>query len=193
MDIELLFSSSPFVQKELGQFSYIKPNIEITLKDVVSTDNKQLLEVEIPKECKNTNVMIEVSAPFDIGVKQVKPYFSHSLAVNLYEDDGEIKVLSSTGGPIPCCYIKVYSVFDGEPVFYKDGYTDLRGVFDYSSLSVNALDRISKFSILVLSENHGSTILEANVSESIRNRRYENQTQKPKRYNQFRKNKKVFK
>ena len=40
--------------------------------------------------------------------------------------------------------------------FYKAGYTDLRGGFDYMSLSTNELDFVKKFSLLVLSEQHGS-------------------------------------
>jgi hypothetical protein len=45
--------------------------------------------------------------------------------------------------------------------FYKDGYTDLRGKFDYSSLSTNEMDNVEKFSILVLSETDGAVVREA--------------------------------
>ena len=45
--------------------------------------------------------------------------------------------------------------------FYKDGYTDLRGRFDYTSLSTNELDFVKKFSLLVLSEEHGAVVREA--------------------------------
>ncbi len=50
---------------------------------------------------------------------------------------------------------------DGSVRFYKDGYTDLRGRFDYSSLSTNMLDGVKKFAILVLSEEHGAVVREA--------------------------------
>ncbi|MHC4202296.1 MAG: hypothetical protein ACYSU0_20075, partial [Planctomycetota bacterium] len=45
--------------------------------------------------------------------------------------------------------------------FYKDGYTDLRGRFDYTSLSTDELDRVAKFSILVLSDEFGGVVREA--------------------------------
>jgi len=45
-------------------------------------------------------------------------------------------------------------------VFYKDGYTDLRGLFDYASVSTDDLDRVEKFAILVLSEEYGGLIRE---------------------------------
>ena len=46
--------------------------------------------------------------------------------------------------------------------FYKDGYTDLRGRFDYASLSTNELDVAQKFSLLILSDDHGAVVREAN-------------------------------
>ena len=39
---------------------------------------------------------------------------------------------------------------DGAVKFYKDGYTDLCGYFDYTSLNTNELDFVDRFSILVL-------------------------------------------
>ena len=45
--------------------------------------------------------------------------------------------------------------------FYKDGYTDLRGYVDYTSLNTNELVFVDRFSILVLSEAHGAVVREA--------------------------------
>jgi hypothetical protein len=50
---------------------------------------------------------------------------------------------------------------DGSTNFYKDGYTDLRGRFDYTSLSTSELDSVERFSILVLSDANGATVKEA--------------------------------
>ena len=49
----------------------------------------------------------------------------------------------------------------GEVRFYKDGYTDLRGWFDYVSLSTDELDATEKFAILVASDEYGADIREA--------------------------------
>ena len=50
-------------------------------------------------------------------------------------------------------YVKVYAqLADGPVKFHKDGYTDLRGRFDYASVNTNELDVASKFSILILSD-----------------------------------------
>ena len=69
---------------------------------------------------------------------------------------------SDTGKPLAKVYVKVYAQMqDGTVKFYKDGYTDLRGRFDYTSLSTNELDFVKKFSLLVLSEEHGAVVREA--------------------------------
>lgn len=39
--------------------------------------------------------------------------------------------------------------------FHKDGYTDLVGRFDYTSLSASDISKISKFSIFVCSDELG--------------------------------------
>jgi hypothetical protein len=50
---------------------------------------------------------------------------------------------------------------DGSVGFYKDGYTDLRGRFDYVSLNTDELDRVEKFAMLILSEKSGAIVKEA--------------------------------
>ena len=43
----------------------------------------------------------------------------------------------------------------GEISFYKDGYTDLRGRFDYASLNSDNLSSVDKFSIFIMSDDLG--------------------------------------
>ena len=49
---------------------------------------------------------------------------------------------------------------DGSVRFHKDGYTDLRGKFDYASLSTSDLDGTTRFSVLIMSDQHGATVKE---------------------------------
>ena len=35
--------------------------------------------------------------------------------------------------PLSKVYVKVFADVNGTPTFYKNGYTDLRGKFDYAS------------------------------------------------------------
>ena len=66
---------------------------------------------------------------------------------------------------LPKVYVKVYAMTGSGPQFYKDGYTDLRGKFDYASVSTSDISDASRFSILVMSEEHGATVLEAPVPQ----------------------------
>jgi len=59
-------------------------------------------------------------------------------------------------------YVKVYArMRNGRVKFYKDGYTDLRGWLDYTSLNTNELDNVARFSMLILSDDHGAVVREA--------------------------------
>lgn len=167
MDVELLFSRSPFAQDNLDGFSLIRPNHsqQVSLnktgdaKAQVDGDER-IREFELPVEMQNKNVLVEL-----VGGDQTRsiPYFAHSLDIQLVEKFGQLKVSeASTGKPIAKTYVKVYAKSaNGKVVFHKDGYTDLRGRFDYVSQSNASLDGIVKFSILMMSENQGSVIRQA--------------------------------
>jgi len=50
---------------------------------------------------------------------------------------------------------------NGQVRFYKDGYTDLRGKFEYASLNTNDLDQVQRFALLVIDPDAGAQIEEA--------------------------------
>ena len=172
MDIELLFSRNPFVQQHSRQFSQILPN----LTDLVQLPpDVRNVEFPLPDELQNRNVLVEV-----VGGGQTKSqaYFSNSLSVQVIENYGHLSVTGAlpadaqpagedrpathSGKPLAVVYVKAYArMKDGTVRFYKDGYTDLRGRFDYSSLNTNELDFVDKFALLVLSEEHGAVVREA--------------------------------
>jgi len=158
MDIELMFSTNPFVTQSLGNFAWIKPNKQERIQLLQST-SKTIYD--LPKEFHTTNVIVHITAA---GISRSQPYYSQSLNVQLFENYGQMKVsLVETSQPLPQVYVKVYGKNnDGSVNFYKDGYTDLRGKFDYSSLSTNQMDTVQKFALLVMSEKYGAIIKEAN-------------------------------
>ncbi len=61
---------------------------------------------------------------------------------------------------LPSVYVKVFSQQGSNVKFYKDGYTDIRGKFDYVQTSGNQLSRVTRFAILVMSDTLGSVIKE---------------------------------
>ena len=158
MDIELLFSRNPFVQQYSGQFSYIRPNGSVTLD---LAPNKNTTTIELPQDLHTSNVLVEI-----VGAGQTKTqaYYSNSLALQVIENYGQVRVAhADTRKPISKAYVKVYAKLkDGRIRFYKDGYTDLRGRFDYTSLNTNELDFVDKFSLLIMSDENGAVVREAN-------------------------------
>ncbi len=157
VDVELLFSRSPFVQQFGGNFASIKPN---RFMEVALPHGTPSMTIDLPETLKNSNVLIEIVGA---GETKTQPYFSNSLAVQIIENYGQVKVTQrETHKPVAKAYVKVYAQSSsGQVKFYKDGYTDLRGRFDYASLNTNELDVAQKFAILVLSDEHGALVREA--------------------------------
>lgn len=157
MDVELLFSRNPFVQQFSGQFSSIRPNDSETKK---LSARKSDARFELPKKFHTNNVMVEIVAG---GLRKSQAYYSHSLNVQLIEEYGQVRVTQAGGEkPLSKVYVKVYArMKDGRVRFYKDGYTDLRGRFDYTSLNTNEIDFVDRFALLILSETGGAVVREA--------------------------------
>jgi hypothetical protein len=166
MDVELLFSRNPFVQQFRGQFSSIQPNQTLDVKldeqpdDPKGKPKSSRKTIPLPAALQNKNVLVEIVGA---GLTKTQPYYSHSLAVQVIENYGQIKVThQATGQPIPKTYVKVYAqTNNGKVKFYKDGYTDVRGRFDFASLNTNDLDVATRFSILMLSDDCGALVREA--------------------------------
>ncbi|MDC0718378.1 hypothetical protein [Nannocystis bainbridge] len=157
MDIELLFSRQPFVQGDVERFSWIEPGATL---EVQLPAGESRTTVEIPQGMRGANLVIDAVAA---GLRRSITHYSHDLATQLAHQYGQIKVLrASTQTPLPATYVKVYArQHGGNVAFFKDGYTDMRGRFDYATLSTDDLDRVEQFAILVVSDEAGATVLEA--------------------------------
>ncbi|MGB5687602.1 MAG: hypothetical protein WBM35_17470, partial [Candidatus Electrothrix sp.] len=155
MDLELLFSRQPFVQDLGTRFTVIKP----FRSDELKISDEQPLTIKVPDELKDRNLMIEIAAA---GISKLKAYYPNRLKIELIESYGRLRVADKESGkPLSKVYIKVYARSGNSTVaFYKDGYTDLRGRFDYTSLNSGQLDSVSRFAVLVLSEEHGALVRE---------------------------------
>ena len=157
MDIEFLFSSNPFMGQQsshLGQFSHTKPN---HVESVSLPADLLSYQVSIPERYNSQNIMIEISGH---GIHCSSPYFAHSMRVHFSSSQGRLQVTTRENKPLPTTYVKVYSraTTQASGSFYKDGYTDHRGVFDYRFLTTPK--QVSHYSILLISKDHGSVIHE---------------------------------
>ncbi len=180
MDPELLFSSNPFVAQDPERFSIIKPSK--SLQQALPADGATL-EIPLPEEYQRANVLVEI---IGAGQRKAQAYHANNLRVSLAENYGRLDLRDATEGkPVSKAYVKVYArLKSGQLRFYKDGYTDLRGRFDYASLnsgngggepvppprplpvdgsgfdyqmlSPQELNEVDRMAILVLSATHGA-------------------------------------
>jgi hypothetical protein len=142
----------------------------------------------IPAPLHGANFIVELAAA---GERKTQIAHSSLLRVSMAENFGILDVKDAkTNRAVSKAYVKVYArLSDGSIRFYKDGYTDLRGKFDYGSLnsvrstgrsSVQSgeeaqhsgdgldhqalrpqeLDQVEQLAVLVLSDTLGAAIRE---------------------------------
>lgn len=157
MDLEVLFSRNPFAGSFAGQFGSVRPNrtFEVALDRAGGTTR-----VPLPADAATRELLVTVTAA---GITRSRPVYSSSLAVRVIESYGQVLVTRAADGkPVPKAYVKVYArMEDGRVAFYKDGFTDVRGRFDYASLSTDDALSARRYSILVTSPEEGSAVREA--------------------------------
>jgi hypothetical protein len=155
MDVELLFSRQPFVQSDVSRFSFIEPGH----RERVTAPSAEH-RVPWPAQLRGKNVVVEAVGA---GLRKAKIHYANDLATNVAHQYGQVRVQrASDRGALAATYVKVYArQQNGTVAFYKDGYTDLRGWFDYATLSTDELDRVERFAILVASDHAGAAIFEA--------------------------------
>jgi hypothetical protein len=163
MDVELMFSRNPFMPASSSVQAVIEPN-RTELVAVESSGKVVRKRWEVPAELANKNLVVEVIAG---GLVRSLPIYSNSLSVDMSTSLGRLQVASAgekEGGgrrPVGGAYVKVYAKHqDGKVRFFKDGYTDLRGEFDYATLSTPDLETAVRLSVLVLHPDYGAWIRE---------------------------------
>ena len=182
MDLEPLFTTRPFLNSEgatsvassssspstsSSSLLYLVPNYEqrVELPASPSASGEQLLP--LPAAFRQSNLLVSLKSG---SVLQTRPHYSHGLSVALMESFGQLCVTArASGKALSRVYVKVYAREraeggeggSGGASFYKDGYTDWRGRFDYASLSTARLDRVERFAILLQSDDEGAVVKEA--------------------------------
>lgn len=163
IDPEILFSRAPFLMQNTEDFAYTRP-----CKTELLALEKEKKEMRKPmgEEFQNQNVVIEIVGA---GKQLFQTYFSSSLKLAINENYGELKVTDKQDKSVPKSYVKCFAKYnDGSEKFFKDGYTDIRGKFEYAQLNSKDLDKVQKFSIFVLSDEFGSITREAKPPANIK-------------------------
>jgi len=159
IDIELMFTTAPFTRSN-NSYRFVEPT-KVLAREFDKEAKVNRIPLPALVEHKDSdgadNMIFEVSA----GERFVNgSLFMHGLDIQLSES--QVRVLRKTeGNPVVKAYVKVYvqTLACPDGVFYKDGYTDLRGRFDYKTVATNAADSVTKFGILVKTISDGADII----------------------------------
>lgn len=158
LDVEFAFSSQPFAGPDGASAAFVQPNHRETRN---LNKGQQQLAYELPQQFWQKNVLVEVRAN---GLVRSRQYFANALDVRFLESYGQVAVTEPTSNkPLAKTYVKVFAKLpNGQVRFHKDGYTDLRGRFDYASLSDDPNRGATRYAVLVLDEQRGAVIREIN-------------------------------
>jgi hypothetical protein len=154
IDIEVLYSRDPFFNKDMtNSFNDVFPTVMQT-HDVAASEAEQELVFAIPEALKAKNLVIYVQSAL---VSEKVQYFPSELDVVAASEAGYVRVTDQHKRPLAQTYVKAFAqALDGSVAFYKDGYTDMRGIFDYATLNADKLASIDKFALLVCSASLGA-------------------------------------
>jgi hypothetical protein len=155
VDLEILFSKDPFLQGGDGGDAEppILPNATLEVPLAAGTTET---DVELPAGMKGGNVLISADSG---NTRLLKVLDSGELDIRRQPLDRTIQVLDTAGHPLPKTYVKVYAeTRDGKITFHKDGYTDLRGKFDYLSHTAIDSSTIKRVAILTSHPDKGARI-----------------------------------
>ena len=126
-------------------------------QEVVLDPQQAVVDLPLPEALRNRNLAIEVSGA---GERQMLSSFANVLDVRLAPRDGQVQVLhAGDGKPLSAVYVKVYAEeASGKVHFHKDGYTDLRGRFDYASLNADPLSGCKRLARYIDADGAGASV-----------------------------------
>ena len=113
--------------------------------------------VDLPENFRHGNVLVAAKS----GTTRVlRVLDSRALEITRQPEARTLQVFDSGSHlPVPQSYVKVYvETGDGEAVFHKDGYTDLRGKFDYLSHTGSDLGEIRRIAVLISHPEKGARV-----------------------------------
>jgi hypothetical protein len=161
IDLEVIFTFSPFSIENTKQFGQIVPFL-VQKINLSNSEENNLSYHDIPESIFESNLYIEINAcENNFNKSEYLMYIPFNLNFHVNYEEGLIKLIEPVESkPVPKIYVKCFEkLTDGTIQFSRDGYTDLRGTFDYLSLSKDHLSQIEKFSIAIISQEYGCRLL----------------------------------
>lgn len=160
INAELKFSNSPFLKDSSSDSLFIRPNyVEDLQLPAVSSDKLfGTFSYPLPEAWVHKNLLVEVCTG---DLRETCFSFNSILTVILSQKSGQLRVFDqTTKRPLSNAYVKVYVKVNEKAEFLKDGFTDIRGYFDYFSVSNDLGKKATAVAIFVDKDGYGSCIRE---------------------------------
>ncbi|MBO7687446.1 MAG: hypothetical protein J6V72_13730 [Kiritimatiellae bacterium] len=155
-DVEIAFSKDPFGAAADGRevVRSLKPAWQ---REVALSGDET--RVELPAELVARNFVL-VAEGADGRAEARLEVTPCAFVVQVLRECRQLRVKGKDGKPLVGAYVKVYAKdASGSAIqFHKDGYTDLRGAFDYASISTDSSFKPAEFAVLVLPKGAGASI-----------------------------------
>jgi len=169
INIEQLFSISPFTAGR-DALSFVQPTASMRFETEHKADvpEEVVSHQDFPKGfSEKSNFVLELLGDGATGPRVAKTQFNNDLYVEFNKSRGDLFVGNFSKFPVVRAYVKVYLATERNPdgFFLKDGYTDLRGRFDYLSSNTNAHRDGTKVAVLVVSEACGANVFYADIQK----------------------------
>ena len=165
LDLEILFSKDPFFYESALNVCTTSPNHELKFRVNRTNEFKSSLLL-IPEHLRKEAMIVQVLSKDKFEILEM---FNSELIVFPIAEYGMVNVQSISGEALHSCYVKCYAKYKdgGRVAFYKDGYTDFRGYFDFASLNSDGMKNIECFSLFVSHSKCGSIVTKVNPPSNV--------------------------
>jgi hypothetical protein len=156
IDVEIAFSKDPFALRSGGHdvMRCLRPAWR---REVALTGDETRVELPAELTARNLVLVAEDAEGRAEARLEVTPC---AFVVQVVRECRQLRVKGKDGKPLVGAYVKVYAKDAAglEVQFHKDGYTDLRGAFDYASISTDSSFKPAEYAVLVLPDGAGASI-----------------------------------
>lgn len=162
IDLEVLLSDNPTLKLQKLDVGYLRPTECLSIQMERTSEHRHQV-VPIPAEFLSHNVFIklegEVSSQsgqkLQIVTKNI--IYSPKIVNTVFsKNSGQVKVSQLEKSlKSPTIYVKVFAKLkNGNVLFYKDGYCNSKGIFDYVSVNNSNVGNVEKFLILIFNSDN---------------------------------------
>lgn len=155
VDVEIAFSKNPFGDAAGAAGGILGMKSAWTEEVAIGADGTAT--AVLPRNLRRTDLIVTATGAGGRVVERIEA-FPGSLDVQVVREWRQLRVRRPDGRPAPSAYVKVYARDAGgsEVRFLKDGYTDLRGAFDYASVSTDSDFKPAAYAIFVVHPDFGA-------------------------------------